>query len=191
MDTQNILRTIHRNQEQIDLLTANNTQLIEFLMVAGAQDALTSLARQQPPTVVRAFRESQAWPEDLPALPVPKKMGRPRGVKNKPRQEPEREVRYDSLGRRIPESRDTWTPERRAHMAKILKKRWKARSNAPVATKKQAPPTKRNWVDRKSPQAVAEWKRKLSEANRKARERKAALGIDYTTNKPVAKEVKL
>jgi hypothetical protein len=175
---------IHRNQEQIDLLTANNTQLIEFLMVAGAQDALTSLTRGRAVDRTMTVARTEDWPETLPALPVPKKLGRPAGGKNKPRVQAKPEQRYDSIGRRI--NRATWTPERRAMMARLVKARAAKKEKAASAAKSQRGS---NSHDR-SPQAIAEWKRKLSEASRRARARKAALGIDYQTNKPLAKEVK-
>ena len=43
MGMQEILATIQRNQQQIDLLTANNTQLVHFLLSQGMIQNLSEL----------------------------------------------------------------------------------------------------------------------------------------------------
>ena len=43
MNMQEILATIQRNQQQIDLLTANNTQLVHFLLSQGMIQNLSEL----------------------------------------------------------------------------------------------------------------------------------------------------
>ena len=43
MSMQEILATIQRNQQQIDLLTANNTQLVHFLLSQGMIQNLSEL----------------------------------------------------------------------------------------------------------------------------------------------------
>jgi hypothetical protein len=215
MDTQNILRTIHRNQEQIDLLTANNTQLIEFLMVAGAQAALTSLEHSPAPAGSVPIWHQIAEQNLTRSLPLPpattkKRMGRPPGGKNRPKQEPDREVRYDTMGRKIHQHLKVMTAEQRKAVGEASRRRWeivreaglirpgspaRSPSNAEVARaqkiidarKKRATSKQGTHSRDKSPQAVAEWKRKLSEANRRARAKKAAMGIDYTTNQPIEK----
>jgi hypothetical protein len=184
MNMQQILQMIHRNQEQIDLLTSNNTQLVDYLMVAGAQDALASLQRPAAP-IVR--QQQMGWPPLVMGLPAPEmpkpKRGRPAGIPNKPKAE--EEVRRDTLGRKI--DPNNWTPERRAaqgeRMRLQMEERYgkkKARRAVPVKPSNVA-----NWKDKKTPAEIAEWKRKLSEVNRAARARKAAQGLDYTTGRPV------
>jgi hypothetical protein len=222
MDTQNLLRIIHRNQQQIDLLTANNTQLIEALMAQGAQDAIAALtARGVRHNVVpgplpnwqriaeRTLDELVALPDSLDEAPTPKRRGR--GRPKLPPTLEEEATRYDSIGRRIPQSRwpgakkrargsGEWTPERRAAQAERMRQR--AGQKARAARKQAAAQTaNRNekkkgaaknppggaWMHRKSPEDVAQWKARLSQANRDARARKAAMGVDYTTNKPIAR----
>jgi hypothetical protein len=158
MDQQQILQLIYRNQQQIDLLTQNNTQLIQALLEQGAQAAIAAL------TVKRVSQRGR------PRKEVPPQMA-----------DEQAPVRVDSLGRKIP-SGGRWTPARRAAQSKRMSERMREqhRQNA-----KNKPHANTGWMVRKTPKQLAAWKAKLSAANLAARERKAAAGVDYTTGKPL------
>jgi hypothetical protein len=114
------------------------------------------------------------------------------------------------MGRKIHQHLKVMTAEQRKAVGEASRRRWEivreaglirpgspARSPSNVevaraqkiidARKKRATSKQGTNSHDKSPEAIAEWKRKLSEANRRARERKAAQGIDYTTNQPIEK----
>lgn len=69
-EIQDALLTIHRNQQQIDLLTANNTQLINYLLRMGMQP-LTITHAQEPRTFLA---------QGVPDQTQTPKRGRPRKV---------------------------------------------------------------------------------------------------------------
>lgn len=80
MPMQEILATIERNQQQIDLLTANNTQLVHFLLSQGMIQNLSQLPGFNGHGVangVSAHHTPSTFPPLLAApQPPPKRRGR-------------------------------------------------------------------------------------------------------------------
>jgi hypothetical protein len=102
IDLQEILSTIQRNQQQIDLLTANNTQLVNYLLHTGATQALQSMPNGGFPQL---------------AAPLVHTTGRKRRAKliEEVTATPEPTTPKPSI----------WTPERRAKLSKAMKARFK------------------------------------------------------------------
>lgn len=73
MTMQEILATIERNQQQIDLLTANNTQLVHFLLSQGMIQSLSELPGLSGHTT-RGMAVVQAPGAVLPLLAAPTKL---------------------------------------------------------------------------------------------------------------------
>ena len=199
IDIQQVFQTLYRNNQQISLLQANNDQLLELLMQAGAVQAAAHVQQ-----MMAAANGHHVEPE-LPALPAPAKRGRP------PLE------RLDSLGRRIttpgPRTGATWSPEQRAKRAATLAAKkgsdidvlagmldasgraigkraanWSPKTRARVlaegigATRRPPKPTKsgKGWN--------AASRARLSKAMKEADRRKKAEGDAYKTKLQLAKE---
>jgi len=81
MTMQEILATIQRNQEQIDLLTANNTELSNYLMEHGMAQNMASLVADRGAHVALPARAQVN--SHLLALPAPAAPPAPRGAKKR------------------------------------------------------------------------------------------------------------
>jgi hypothetical protein len=91
MDPQQALQLIHRNQQQIDLLTANNTQLIEALIAVGMEEAIRVIQTEAegfgplPPKRGRPFSRNLSLPpvpERIPSNPPKSKSKRGKASSN-------------------------------------------------------------------------------------------------------------
>jgi len=72
---QDVLATIQRNQQQIDLLTANNTQLVQFLLSQGMVQNMAEMSGFN----AAASGAAADSPAVVPLLPAPaQRRGRPR-----------------------------------------------------------------------------------------------------------------
>lgn len=71
MNMQEILATIQRNQQQIDLLTANNTQLVHFLLSQGMIQNLSELPGLNGHGLVGGMATQQGPGISPPLLPSP------------------------------------------------------------------------------------------------------------------------
>ena len=202
IDIQQVFQTLYRNNQQISLLQANNDQLLELLMQAGAVQAAAQVQQ-----MMAAANGHHVEPE-LPALPAPAKRGRP------PLE------RLDSLGRRItrgnskpgPRTGATWSPEQRAKRAATLaaKKGSDVDVLAGMLDASGRPIGKRaaNWSPKTRARVLAEgigatrrpskptsgkgWnaasRARLSKAMKEADRRKKAEGAAYKTKLQLAKE---
>ena len=161
IDVQQVFQTLYRNNQQISLLQANNDQLLELLMHAGALDAARSLGLPIPPAGQPPVPMTQAHITrlELPAVAQAKpKRGRP----------PNQPGRLDTLGRRIPfRKKAPWTPDRRAKMEAAVERR---RAEQTTWTKAQ--------------------REKFSKAMKEAARRKKALGPAYKTKVQLAAEAR-
>ena len=71
MSMQEILATIQRNQQQIDLLTANNTQLVHFLLSQGMIQNLSELPGLNGHALLGGMATLHGPPIAPPLLPAP------------------------------------------------------------------------------------------------------------------------
>lgn len=101
---QDALLTIHRNQAQIDLLTANNTQLVNYLLHMGISQAGAIQPQAAQPQVY--------WNQGVPDQTERPKRGRPRKILEiaAPAVQPAAETPANS---RVAQ----WSPEARAKRA--------------------------------------------------------------------------
>lgn len=140
IELQEILATIDRNQRQIDLLVANNTQLTRMLLMQGMQ-ANHRHVNVQPapprPAPVASLPAPQAAPPNEPA-----RRGRPPGGTNYQKMDPEEKRRrmseaakarwesgvYDHI-HASPGMKQkkhvVWTPEMRKRKSEQMKKKWR------------------------------------------------------------------
>ena len=111
MDLQGVLALMQRNQQQIDLLTANQTELTNYLLRMGMA---------QNVAVLNGGPVNGHRPAPL-ALPAPRRGRAPKELHARGSQAAEE---LDSVGKRI--GRRLWTAAQREASSKRMKKHWAA-----------------------------------------------------------------